>query len=49
MTFQLLRVVVAFAFLALAPTLVRAQEESSTRFRVGMAFRSYTPIGLRMT
>jgi predicted dienelactone hydrolase len=43
MTFQLLRVVVAFACLALTPTLVRAQQESSTRFRVGMVFRSYTP------
>jgi hypothetical protein len=43
MTFQLLRVLVAFACLVLAPTLVRAQQKSATSFRVGMAFRSYTP------
>ena len=43
MTCQLLRVLVALVCLALVPTLVRAQQESSTRFRVGMAFRSYTP------
>jgi len=43
MTFQFLRVMVAFACLALAPTLVRAQQKSATSFRLGMAFRSYTP------
>jgi len=43
MIFQLLRVLVAFACLAVAPTLVRAQQKSDTSFRVGMAFRSYTP------
>jgi predicted dienelactone hydrolase len=43
MTFQLLRVFIAFACLTLAPTLVRAQQKSGTSFRVGMAFRSYTP------
>ena len=43
MIFRLLRVLIAFACLALAPTLVRAQPKSGTSFRVGMAFRSYTP------
>jgi predicted dienelactone hydrolase len=43
MTLHLLRVLVAFACLALAPILVRAQQKSATGLRVGMAFRSYTP------
>jgi len=43
MTFQLLRVLVAFACLVLAPTLMRGQQKSGTSFRVGMTFRSYTP------
>ena len=41
MTFQVLRLLVAFA--CLVPTLVRGQQKSDTSFRVGMAFRSYTP------
>jgi predicted dienelactone hydrolase len=40
---QLLRVLFVFACLALAPTLVRTEQKSGTSFRVGIAFRSYTP------